>query len=47
MDDILKTEYCEEFDQLRRDRMVVSFCKYGPLKVNYEEKRLIDSIKSL
>ena len=30
MDDILKTEYCEEFDQLRRDRMVVSFCKYGP-----------------
>lgn len=45
-DDILKTEYSEEFDNLRKNRMIISFHKYGPLKINYE-KKLIDSIRSL
>lgn len=35
-----------EFDGLRRNRMLMSFFKYGPLQTNYSE-RLIDSIKSL
>lgn len=45
-DDILKTEYSEKFDTLRKNRMVTSFDKYGPLQVNYENK-LIDGIKTL
>lgn len=43
---ILQTEYSNKFDELRKDRMIVSFYKYGSVKVNYEQK-LIDSIKSL
>lgn len=43
---ILATEYSAEFDELRKNRMAVSFFKYGPLQTNYSEK-LIDSIKSL
>jgi hypothetical protein len=45
-DDILKTEYSEYFDTLRKNRMVVSYYKYGPLNINYKQS-LIDSIKSL
>ena len=45
-EDILKTEYSECFDTLRKDRMVISFYKYGPVKINYKQS-LIDSIKSL
>jgi len=43
---ILKTEYSEEFDKLRKDRMIVSFYKYGPLQINYSES-LIKAIESL
>lgn len=39
---ILKTEYNEEFDELRKNRMIMSFYKYGPLRENYENK-LVDS----
>lgn len=45
-EDILKTEYSEQFDKLRKDRMVVSFYKYGPLHINYKES-FIKSIESL
>ena len=45
-EDILKTEYSEKFDKLRKDRMIVSFYKYGPLQTNYSQE-LIDAIKSL
>jgi hypothetical protein len=45
-DEILKTEYSTEFDTLRKDRMVVSYYKYGPLKINYKGA-YIESIKSL
>jgi len=45
-EDILKTEYSEKFDKLRKDRIIVSFYKYGPLQVNYGQE-LIDAIKSL
>lgn len=31
---ILQTEYSEEFDRIRKNAMVVSFYKYGPVKQN-------------
>lgn len=43
---ILSTEYSERFDTLRKNRMVVSFHKYGPLKINYGDK-LISAISNL
>lgn len=45
-EEILKTEYHEQFDNLRKDRMIQSFYKYGPLKENYTNE-LIDAVKSL
>jgi hypothetical protein len=45
-DDILKGEYLEHFDQLRKNRMVVSFHKYGPVSANYGEK-LVSAISNL
>lgn len=43
---ILSTEYSEQFDTLRKNRMEVSFHKYGPIKVNYGEK-LVSGIGNL
>ncbi len=43
---ILSTEYSEEFDKIRKDMMVMSYYKYGPLKVNADNK-LDDNIGSL
>ena len=45
-EDILKSEYSEHFDQLRKNRMIVSFHKYGPVSVNYGEK-LVSAIDNL
>lgn len=45
-DTILKTEYSEEFDSLRKHRMIVSYHKYGPLKTNYKNN-YIQAIESL
>lgn len=40
---ILSTEYSEKFDQLRKNRVAVSFYKYGPAKINFGEK-LVDAM---
>jgi hypothetical protein len=45
-DEILKTEYSEEFDKIRKDMVVTSYFKYGPIKDNSEQK-LKDNILSL
>jgi hypothetical protein len=45
-DDILKTEYSEIFDIIRKARMATSFYKYGPLKLNYPT-RCCDAVKTL
>lgn len=37
------TEYSDEFDCLRQNRVAVSFYKYGPAKLNFGEK-LVDAI---
>ena len=43
--DVLKTEFDEDFIKLMRNRMVVSFFKYGPLKDAYPDK--VDAIETL
>jgi hypothetical protein len=45
-DQILSTEYCEDFDVKRKNRMITSFYKYGPVKIDYGEG-LIESIPTL
>lgn len=47
LDKILKTEYCEEFDKIRKNMMVMSYYKYGPLRDNYKKNKTVDAIKSL
>lgn len=46
MDDILKTEYSEEFDKLRKNRVETSFFKYGAVKDNFGAGK-VDAIGSL
>jgi hypothetical protein len=43
---ILETEYNFEFDELRKNRMCMSYYKYGPVKVNYD-RRLINALESM
>jgi hypothetical protein len=43
---ILSTEYSERFDELRKNRMVVSHYKYGFIKEN-AEKRAVEYIPTL
>ena len=45
-DEILKTEYSNDFDRLRQNRMAMSFFKYGPIKDNYGQG-LISAIDNL
>lgn len=41
----MKKEYSDRFDTLRKNRVEVSFHKYGPAKINFGDK-LVDAIKS-
>ena len=45
MDEILRTEYSEEFDKERKARIYVSFHKYGPARKNFAEGR-VDAIRT-
>lgn len=45
-DIVIGTEYSKEFDTLRKNRMITSFYKYGPIKENYGNK-LVSAIKNL
>lgn len=36
MSDYMKTEYSDRFDELRKNRVEVSFHKYGPAKKNFK-----------
>ena len=44
---ILKTEYCEKFDKIRKDMMIMSYYKYSPLKDNYETYKCMNAIENL
>lgn len=46
MSDILSHEYSEEFDKLRKNRVEVSFYKYGSARDNFGSGR-VDAIGSL
>lgn len=43
---ILSKEYSNKFDELRKNRMVVSYHKYGPVKENYGS-RLISALNNM
>lgn len=43
---ILDTEYSKEFDEKRKNAILVSFHKYGPSKENFQ-KGMVDAIGSL
>ena len=39
----MKKEYSDRFDALRKNRVEVSFHKYGPARTNFEDK-LVDAL---
>lgn len=39
-------EYSDTFDQLRQNRVEMSFYKYGPAEINYK-KKLVDALRSV
>ncbi|MBP0975395.1 MAG: hypothetical protein J6P20_04960 [Oscillospiraceae bacterium] len=43
--DILATEYSEQFDRERKARVEVSYYKYGPARKNFAEGR-VDALKT-
>lgn len=45
-EEILKTEFDEEFVQKMRNRMIVSYHKYGAVAIN-AGKKLVDEMESL
>ena len=45
--DILKTEYSEQFDNIRKNMMIMSYYKYGPLKDNYDKYKCMKAIDNL
>lgn len=47
IEDILKTEYSERFDRIRKDMMVMSYYKYGPMKENYEKFKCMDALGNI
>ena len=46
MTGILDREYCEQFDKLRKNRVEMSFYKYGPARENFDGGR-VDAVKTL
>jgi len=44
---ILKTEYSERFDEIRKKMMVMSHYKYGPMRENYEKFKCMDALGNI
>lgn len=44
---ILSTEYSERFDNIRKNMMIMSYYKYGPLKDNYGNYKCMNAIENL
>ena len=44
---ILKTEYSELFDKIRKNMMIVSYFKYGPIADNYERYKCMDALGNI
>lgn len=45
--DIMETEYSEKFDKIRKEMMVTSYYKYGPLKENYDKFKCMDALGNI
>lgn len=46
-DEILKKEYSDKFDELRKAAIIVSHYKYGALEDNFGDNGGVDAIKTL
>lgn len=46
-DAILKTEYSNKFDEIRKKQMIMSFYKYGALKDNYQRFKCMKALKDV
>lgn len=46
-DKILKTEYSERFDKIRKGMMVMSYFKYGAMCENYEKFKCMDALGNI
>lgn len=44
---ILKTEYSDRFDQIRKNMMVMSYFKYGLMKDNYDKFKCMDALGNI
>ena len=44
---ILKSEYSELFDKIRKSMMIMSYYKYGPLCDNYEKYKCMDALGNI
>lgn len=44
IEDILKTEYSERFDKIRKGAMATSYFKYGPVADNYKKYKCMDAL---
>lgn len=47
LEKILKTEYSEKFDDIRKKMMLMSYYKYGPMKDNYDKFKCMDAIGNM
>lgn len=47
LEKILKTEYSEKFDDIRKKMMIMSYYKYGLLKDNYDKFKCMDAIGNM
>lgn len=47
IEDILKTEYSERFDEIRKNMMVMSYYKYGSMKDNYDKFKCMDALGNI
>lgn len=45
--EILKTEYSEKFDDIRKNMMIMSYYKYGPVKDNYNKYKCMNAVENL
>lgn len=47
IEDILKTEYLERFDEIRKNMIVMSYYKYGSIKENYDKFKCMDALGNI
>lgn len=45
--EVLKSEYSERFDNIRKKMMVTSYYKYGALKDNYDKFKCMDALGNI